>query len=567
MLLSRLKISYRFLLVLALSIGVQTLISIQSLVNLRHELIADREAEVKDLVYTAYSIAGFYYDRVRNGLMSDEAAREAARTTIRAMRYQGANYFFVWDQSGVGVAHGSHPEFEGVLFINGSSAAAKLPYVGDMVTKLVEVGHTSSGEGFTAYNMTQPGQAKPVAKIAYNRLFAPWGWNIGTGAYLDDIDATFWKQALTDLLLMACMIITAGVVSYVLANDFSSALRRLSRNVEAVAAGELSGDIRDVDRGDEIGGVAKALLIFRQAMKDVTVARQSEADRARDSELRRQQIETATGDFEHAVNEITAALDTASKIMDECAHVMIEASDHNKSQAETTTETSEEATASATNVAVAAEEIARSVEGIANQAATSARVADSAADEAQVIIGTVEQLAGSVGKINNVSNLIREIAAQTNLLALNATIEAARAGDAGRGFAVVAQEVKSLSSQTEKATSDITQQISTIEQTTAHVVAAMKSIVGTIVQLDKTAIEISGSVQQQDAVSKEIARNAHAAAEMTRNVSTSVARVAEAAAKTRHVANSVLSAGNELAARSTGLKSAVERFLAQVRVA
>jgi methyl-accepting chemotaxis protein len=179
----------------------------------------------------------------------------------------------------------------------------------------------------------------------------------------------------------------------------------------------------------------------------------------------------------------------------------------------------------------------------------------------------VEQLAGSVGKINNVSNFIREIAAQTNLLALNATIEAARAGDAGRGFAVVAQEVKSLSSQTEKATSDITQQISTIELTTAHVVGAMKSIVGTIAQLDKTATEISGAVQEQDAVSKEIARSAHVAAERTREVSMSVARVSEAAAKTRSVANSVLSAGNELAARSAGLKGAVERFLTQVRVA
>ena len=125
----------------------------------------------------------------------------------------------------------------------------------------------------------------------------------------------------------------------------------------------------------------------------------------------------------------------------------------------------------------------------------------------------------SVDEINSVSNLIRHVAAQTNLLALNATIEAARAGSAGRGFAVVAQEVKSLAAQTEKATGEITQQISSIDLTTSSVVQAMKAIAGTITQLDENANNISVAVQQQDAVSKEIARSANAAAERTREVS------------------------------------------------
>jgi methyl-accepting chemotaxis protein len=172
-----------------------------------------------------------------------------------------------------------------------------------------------------------------------------------------------------------------------------------------------------------------------------------------------------------------------------------------------------------------------------------------------------------VGQINNVSNLIRDVAAQTNLLALNATIEAARAGEAGRGFAIVAQEVKSLAGQTEKATGDITQQISAIEVTTSHVVQAMKTIAGTIAQLDENAADISVAVQQQDAVSKEIARTANSAAERTREVSNSVAQVSDAAAKTGQVADAVLNAGGELAKRSGKLRAEVERFLAQVRVA
>ncbi len=163
--------------------------------------------------------------------------------------------------------------------------------------------------------------------------------------------------------------------------------------------------------------------------------------------------------------------------------------------------------------------------------------------------------------------MIRDVAAQTNLLALNATIEAARAGEAGCGFAVVAQEVKSLAAQIEKATGDITQQISSIELTTSQVVQAMKTVAGTIMQLNDNATDISVAVQQQDAVSKEIARSANAAAERTCDVSASVVHVSDAATKTGELANAVLSAGIGFAERSDQLRAEVERFLAQVRVA
>jgi methyl-accepting chemotaxis protein len=253
--------------------------------------------------------------------------------------------------------------------------------------------------------------------------------------------------------------------------------------------------------------------------------------------------------------------------MDRCARIMAEAADHNRTRAVAAASASEEATANVCSVAMAAEEIARSVEQISTQTATSANSAKLATGEARAIISAVEQLAASVGQINNVSNLIRDVAAQTNLLALNATIEAARAGDAGRGFAVVAQEVKSLAAQTQKATGDVTQKISSIEQTTSHVVQAMKAITVTITLLDDNASDISVAVQQQDAVSKEIARSANAAAERTREVSASVIQVSDAAAKTEQVASAVLSAGGELATRSHRLRAEVERFLAQVRVA
>jgi methyl-accepting chemotaxis protein len=369
------------------------------------------------------------------------------------------------------------------------------------------------------------------------------------------------------IALSLAALLAAGLIAWLyVGRSIVGRLTLLSGAMRRIADGDLSAPI-PVDGRDEIASMAQALIIFRQAVEEVSTARQRDAQRAENSELRSRELKAATQNFEAAVNNIIQELDDASKSMDGCAHTMAETADHNQTQAFAAAASSEEATGNASNVAMAAEEIAQSVELISNQARASADIARRATGEATTVIGAVEQLAKSVDHINSISILIRDIAAQTNLLALNATIEAARAGDAGRGFAVVASEVKGLAGQTEKATGDITQQISAIELTTAQAVGAMKAIAGTISQLDENAVEISAAVQQQDAVSKGIARSANAAADRTREVSASIGQVSDAATKTGQVANAVLKAGGELAERSHRLKAEVERFLAQVRVA
>jgi methyl-accepting chemotaxis protein len=369
------------------------------------------------------------------------------------------------------------------------------------------------------------------------------------------------------IMLSIGALAAAGLIAWLyVGRSIVGRLTLLSAAMRRIAEGELATPV-PVGGQDEIAGMAQALLVFRQAISDVTSARQQEADRGRKSESRRQQFELATQNFESTVNDVVQALDTASKSMDECAQVMTQAARHNQTQTAATVATSAEAEVNVSNLAMASEEIAQSVEHISNQARASADIARHATHEAEAVISEVEQLATSIGEISTVSTLIRDVAAQTNLLALNATIEAARAGYAGRGFAVVAQEVKSLATQTESATGQITRQISGIEATTSRVVEAMRTIAGTIAQLDENSTGISVAVQQQDAVSKEIARNANAAAERTREVSVNLSHVSDSAAKAGELANAVSSAGAGFAERANVLRAEVERFLAQVRIA
>jgi len=369
------------------------------------------------------------------------------------------------------------------------------------------------------------------------------------------------------IVLASAALLGAALIAWLyVGRNIAYRLGVLSQAMRRLSQGDLSVVIRD-DRDDEIADMARALQVFRQASADAVAAREKEVEESCSLEVRRQKVDFATRNFENAVAGVVHTLDSAAKAMNSSAHAMADSALRNEEKAVATVASSEEATTSVETVAAAAEEIARSIEHIATRVSESAAIARQAVSEAEATIGAVEKLSTSVDEIGEISSLIQTIAHQTNLLALNATIEAARAGDAGRGFAVVAQEVKGLAAQTGKATEEITRQIQSIEQTTSRSVQAMQSIGATIIKMNDVANDVASAVRQQDSVTKEIARNANAAAQGNRHVSVNISDVSSTAAMIGREANTVLKAADELAQQSNLLRLEVERYLTHVRVA
>ncbi len=349
----------------------------------------------------------------------------------------------------------------------------------------------------------------------------------------------------------------------------SRPLTRLSGALGKMAAGELNIEIPGAVRGDEVGDVAKAVVVIRenaeQKARDEAEAKASQNKHA--AEQRRADMVRLADTFETAVGEIVETVSSASTELETSAGTLTANAEHAQELTTMVAAASGEASTNVQSVASATEELSSSVNEISRQVQESARMATEAVGQARITNDRVSELSKAAGRIGDVVELINTIAEQTNLLALNATIEAARAGEAGRGFAVVASEVKALAEQTSKATGEIGQQISGIQAATQDSVNAIKEISGTIERLSEISSTIAAAVEEQGAATQEISRNVQQAAHGTQQVSSGITNVQRGAAETGSASNQVLSAAQSLSGDSNRLKVEVGKFLNSVRAA
>ncbi|MGV8998326.1 MAG: methyl-accepting chemotaxis protein [Parvibaculaceae bacterium] len=407
---------------------------------------------------------------------------------------------------------------------------------------------------------------RATAPILLNGMTTPWSVvvTVPEATLFAATSSLITAGLLTGLLCF----LGAGGIAYFVGTATAKPIRGMTGAMKRLADGDLNAEIPARDRADEIGQMASAVQVFKDnaiEMERVKAA-QEENERQATIEKKRMMNELASS-FEAKVGALVNSLSAAATEMESTAGSMTSLADQSNNKAMNVASAAEQTSANVQTVATATEELSASIQEISKQVANSARIASQAVEDARATDGVVQDLAVGAQKIGEIVQLINAIAGQTNLLALNATIEAARAGDAGKGFAVVASEVKSLATQTAKATEEISAQITQIQNSTGQAVTAINSIGSTIQEMSEIAGAIAAAVEEQGAATLEISRNVQQAAQGTEEVTRSITDVRQAATDTGVASGQVLTAAGELSRNSNDLSREVDSFLDGIKAA
>jgi len=344
-------------------------------------------------------------------------------------------------------------------------------------------------------------------------------------------------------------------------------IRSLQQSMQLLSNGDLDTEIYRSSQNDEIAAMSDTLQVFRDSMiKARALSADQDKDRIAKAE-RTSRMEARIAEFEATVRAALDNLQQSANSMQATAQSMSSTADQSNTLVSAVAAAAEETSVNVQTVSAGTEELSSSIAEIGRQVVTSAEIAKKAVDEASATDTTVQGLADNASRISVVVDLIQVIASQTNLLALNATIEAARAGEAGRGFAVVASEVKSLASQTAKATDEIRSQIASMQSVTTSAVSAIRNIGQTIGEINNVTTAIAAAVEEQGAATREIARNIQHAAGGTTEVSGNITGVSAASAEAGAAAAEVLNASAALRREAEGLRGEIDAFLSNIRAA
>src|SRR5262245_22127317 len=362
---------------------------------------------------------------------------------------------------------------------------------------------------------------------------------------------------------LTLLLIVCGVLGSLLV-QLTRPLRQLREVMSRLRQGELAVAVPGTNRADEIGEMAAALEVLREGFVErARLVSERDADATR-REQRQRSIDASIQQFRAAANSVLVSVRTSTTKMEASAGALAALASTVDQDARSVTAASGATSKNIQSVASSAEELSTSVTEISTQIVHASAVMSAAAAKAEVTNKHIEGLHAAAQKINEVVDLIQSVANQTNLLALNATIEAARAGEAGRGFSVVASEVKSLASQTGRATTEIAQQIETVQRLTQEAVGSIREITATLDETKRMSAEIAAAVEQQSSATRSISLNVQDASSGTQSLSSNMRNVSTAISETARIAHAVQTAAGELNRRSQEMERGIEAFLRSV---
>ena len=540
----KLKIKYKLWLIVGISLLCLVLTEFVFLIYLRRDLIEEKKTRTRSVVETAYEMIQHYYNESKNGKITEQEAQQRAKELVKALRYEGTEYFWINDMNRFMVAH---PYFElegkdqtGLTDVNGKR----------IVVAFVEL-IKNQKSGFVDYVWKKPGSEKATPKLAYVKSFEPWGWIVGSGIYIDDVQKNFIDKAFKLGILLFIITFVIVFISWIISRSITQPLSIVKKRLQNMASGDLrigEDELHNVFKqtSSETGQLLGTLNNMRKSLDSLIGQVQLSGIQVTSSAT---EIAASARQLEATVTEQAASIREVNA-------------------------TNIEITSTSENLMQTMGEVSKTVFDTASMAETGREKLNRMQSSMREFIDATSYISSKLGVINEKANkisgivtTINKISDQTNLLSLNAAIEAEKAGEYGKGFSVVAREITRLSDQTAIATKDIEYMVKEMQSSVSSGVMEMdkfaEGVRRGVVSIETIGEQLGQVIDQVKTLSPRfevVNKGMYMQVESARQISEAMEQLLTAADQTRDSLSEYKRVTEQLNAAVQVLQSEVSRF-------